>query len=295
MAKLLRRILFWICSEQTLERFVIRFCRWLDLDLIALGYRSNGILNYKNFEESGEAFLIGKLLPVFFEGQAPIIIDVGANVGEMTLLLRRCLPDSEILSFEPNPASFQTLVENTAQANIRHFNFGLGRTQEEKVLYSYRNNQRSGHASLYKNVFEFYQAYGVQEAEDLLEIKIKLRSLDEFCETSNIERIDFLKIDVEGNEFNVLEGARSLLSRGAISLIQFEFNDCNVLSRVFLRDFYRILTNFQFYRLKEDELLPLGQHMARHEIFQFQNILAVNRQWLDTFDFDDFRVGSLRV
>src|SRR6185436_3522307 len=93
--------------------------------------------------------------------------------------------------------------------------------------------------------------------------------------------VDFLKIDTEGNELKVLKGAQSLLQKNAIRAIQFEFNEMNVVSRVFLRDFYDILAGYTFYRLLPDGLLPLGRYSARNEIFAFQNIFAVNDAVID--------------
>ena len=49
----------------------------------------------------------------------------------------------------------------------------------------------------------------------------------------------------------------------------------NVAARVFLRDFYDLLSDYRFFRLDTRRLIPLGPYQPRNEIFQFQNLLAV--------------------
>jgi len=65
------------------------------------------------------------------------------------------------------------------------------------------------------------------------------------------------------------------LSARRIGLIQFEFNELNVLSRVFLKDFYDLLPGYSLYRMDTDRLHPLGDYSPINEIFRYQNILAI--------------------
>ena len=100
-------------------------------------------------------------------------------------------------------------------------------------------------------------------------------TLDLLCDDLGIEGIDFLKIDVEGHELEVLKGGEGLITGRKIAAIQFEIADCNTSSRVFLQDFYRKLPGHRLFRLNTNDLIPLGCYSARNEIFQFQNILAL--------------------
>ena len=52
-----------------------------------------------------------------------------------------------------------------------------------------------------------------------------------------LERLNLLKIDAEGNEYKILLGAKQALQANIIDVIQFEFNEMNVISRVFMKDF----------------------------------------------------------
>jgi hypothetical protein len=86
-----------------------------------------------------------------------------------------------------------------------------------------------------------------------------------------------LKIDTEGSELEVLKGAEKMLCNKKIDIIQFEFNSLNVISRVFLKDFYDILKDFSLYRINTNCLIPLPKYDTENEIFKYQNFLAVRR------------------
>lgn len=66
-------------------------------------------------------------------------------------------------------------------------------------------------------------------------------TIDAYCLHNNISTIDYLKIDVEGHEFKVLQGAQRLLGSRAIRYVQFEFNSCAIFERVFLKDIFDML------------------------------------------------------
>jgi len=67
------------------------------------------------------------------------------------------------------------------------------------------------------------------------------------------------------------------IAENKIKLLQFEFNEMNIISRVFLKDFYSLLRGFDFFRLDTQRLIPLPNYDATNEIFKFQNILAINK------------------
>ena len=70
-----------------------------------------------------------------------------------------------------------------------------------------------------------------------------------------------------------------MLLKKHIKIIQFEFNSHNVHSRVFLRDFYLILKDFEFYRIFQNGIIKLGPYSHLNEIFTLQNIVAVRNDF----------------
>ena len=94
-----------------------------------------------------------------------------------------------------------------------------------------------------------------------------------------VDYIDFLKIDVEGHELGVIQGARESIKQGKIKVIQYEVNHPNIESRVFMRDFRKELKDYNFYRLLEDGVIPVLDHPIFQEIFGYQNIICVRKEY----------------
>lgn len=232
-----------------------------------------GILKYENSLISGEQFVISKVLKKYIKSEKPIFFDVGANVGDYAKELRIEFPNAIIYAFEPNANTFETTQKNLSSLDIYCVNLGMGNQAEKKNIYSYGSDKSSQHATIYKDLMlDFYKV------ETLVEIEMELTTIDIFCQKHKIDFIDFLKIDVEGHEIEVLKGAKNKIDEKKIKIIQFEFNVCNVISRVFLKDFYEILLNYDIYRLDSNRLIPLLEYNFTNEIFQFQNFLAILKQ-----------------
>jgi hypothetical protein len=75
----------------------------------------------------------------------------------------------------------------------------------------------------------------------------------------------------------VLHGAEGLLKTGRIKIIQFEFNEMNLVSRVFMRDFVELLQDYKFFRLLPSGMLSLSYTPLTSELFAYQNIIAISR------------------
>jgi hypothetical protein len=112
-------------------------------------------------------------------------------------------------------------------------------------------------------------------------ISVELTTVDDFMSSEKIERLNLVKVDAEGHELAILKGAANAITAGKIDLVQFEFNEMNVVSRTFFKDFYAALPRFSFYRMLVDGLAPVGDYRARtHELFFLHNVIAI-RDGLD--------------
>ena len=238
--------------------------------LFRLSLRGLGILNYENSNISGEKYLIKKILLKVIRKKTPVFFDVGANVGNYTISLLETYPSAEVHVFEPHPGNFSALKSNLSTYNAKLYNFALGDTQDQLILYDRADHENgSSHASLHEAVIsEIHQ-------QDTLQFSVSVETLDEICKKENIREIDFLKIDTEGNELAVLNGAKKLLKENKIMCIHFEFNEMNIVSRTFFRDFRKLLHNHKFYRLLPHGLILLDDYPLATELFAYQNILAV--------------------
>jgi FkbM family methyltransferase len=204
-------------------------------------------------------------------GQAPVVFDVGANTGQYALAADRVLgPSAALYSFEPSRVAFEVLARQTASLRrCRVFNFGLSDAAGTRELSAPAAG--SPRASLYRQHLR-------NADSELFTETVELRTLDSFCALEGIERIDLLKIDVEGHEYEVLLGARRMLAERRVRFVQFEFGDRHIDARTYLRDFYDLLSQtHRLYRIVPDGLRRLPPYSPELEIFATINLLAEPR------------------
>ena len=203
-----------------------------------------------------------------------VIFDVGANKGQYTknLLAHLGNTDTDIHCFEPGHETFRILAgELGGRTNITLNNFGLSDKKSEDMLYY--DKAGSGLASLYKRQLEYFNI-DFEQSEPVM-----LDTLDSYIVAKGIIRIDLLKLDVEGNELNVLAGAQKALSEGIIRAIQIEFGGCNLDSRTFMRDFWNMLhKDFVMYRIMKNGFVEIAKYDEMLEIFTTTNFFFVKRQ-----------------
>ncbi len=258
---ILKNVYVFLFARKALYRF--------NLLLYKLSMRGIGIMNYENDRVSGEESFV-KYLKKHHHFDDGAILDVGANVGNYSVMLRRLQVSLPIYAFEPHPRAFNKLQDVAA---IHHFipvKRGAGDKVAQAVIYDYAGNGGSEHASMYKEVIT-----GFRES-DAEEVPIEITTIDEFVAEHKIDKIVLLKIDTEGHELSVLRGAMHSIRQRKVKVIQLEFNEMNVISRTFFKDFIDLLPDYLFYRMLPDGLMPLGNYnAATFEIFAFQNIVAI--------------------
>jgi FkbM family methyltransferase len=145
-------------------------------------------------------------------------IDVGANIGHMSSLLATVVgPSGTVVVFEPHPAVFKRLSRNLAEWEARG---SMGRFEPHRVALS----DRDGTALLATDNFETNQGSATLEQNTVTQASdardVVTRRLDGLIEQDRL--IGVMKIDVEGHERKVLEGAERMLSSRSIRDILFE-------------------------------------------------------------------------
>ena len=219
---------------------------------------------------SGEEWVLDHLKQNNGQIRPFVVFDVGAYTGQYTEKVLAAFGDqAQVYCFEPNEATFKALKSSHgAKKNVRCLSFGLSDQEESRVLYS--NGETSSMASLYHRRSDNSNIAGDRIA------RIPLTTVDLFCKGEKVERIDFLKMDVEGHELKVLNGAKDMISSGRIRHIQFEFGDCNVYSRTFFRDFFELLKpHYRVFRILHRGLWPIDEYDEALEILKVTNYLAI--------------------
>jgi FkbM family methyltransferase len=229
-----------------------------------------GILNYQSDRISGEHRFVTRLLENKPDG---IVLDVGANVGAYSKAIAEINPRIKIFAFEPHPLTYKHLCKNAAGINVETLNVAAGEREGTLTLFDYVDRDGSSHASVYRDVIE-----GIHQARSIAH-DVNVITLDEFLASQGINHVFLLKIDTEGHELSVLKGAKESIANGKIEAIQFEFNEMNISSRTFFRDFWELLPNYELYRLLPDGMARISKYSPVFcEIFAYQNIVAKLKQ-----------------
>ncbi len=199
-----------------------------------------------------------------------VLFDVGANIGKYTKLLLSVFPESQIHCFEPAKETFCTLSNNIIEQNVILNNVGISNEIAHKTLYYDKEN--SGLASLYNRQLD-YLGFELNKKE-----QIKLITLDYYCQSHGIDRIDFLKMDIEGNEYKALLGASGLLKEKKIGAIQIEMGGANMDSRTYFRDYWNLLhKDFDVFRILREGFKKIEKYEESLECFITTNWLFIKK------------------
>jgi FkbM family methyltransferase len=131
-----------------------------------------------------------------------LFVDIGANIGAYSIIMATRLPQGRVISFEPNKRAASFLEQNIELNGLQNMTiepFGLSDKKETAIMYSYTAGMTT--ASFNKGF------------DSPLKEEIPLITLDEYCDQNRIKEIDIMKIDVEGHEPKVLEGAKDVIRR----------------------------------------------------------------------------------
>jgi FkbM family methyltransferase len=140
------------------------------------------------------------------------ILDVGANVGSFALSLREACPQAAIYCFEPVLETRKKLAERTAGRRIGIEPYALSDQNGTATMNLYLNSE----------VNSLEATPSLFSGDRRATISVPCITLEKWASDHEIDRIDLLKIDVEGSELRVLEGAKGLLQKNAITFVYLE-------------------------------------------------------------------------
>jgi FkbM family methyltransferase len=206
-------------------------------------------------------------------GEELCVFDVGANEGQFLRLLLDTLAGArcKVHCFEPSRAAFERLEQGARDPAVVLNPFGLGKAAGEAELYA--DKPGSGLASLSRRRLDHF---GIDFSH---RERVRLETLDGYCERLAIGRIDLLKLDVEGHELDVLQGGERLFAERRVRRVAFEFGGCNIDSRSFVQDFFYFFAARgmrAFYRvLPAGGLEPIPAYSESLEQFRTSNFLVL--------------------
>ena len=182
------------------------------------------IVKHNNFNA-----IIKFLIKELYKIKNPIIFDVGANVGQSIERFSSVFKSEEfkIYSFEPTPKLFQILKNKyDLKKNIKLFQLALDDKIIKSKFFSYEYDKINSLIQTDENS-KFHKSRQIdlknRDFSNLkTEIEVQTSTIDNIADEQNIDKIDVLKIDTQGNEDRVLEGSKKLLNSNKINLIELE-------------------------------------------------------------------------
>jgi FkbM family methyltransferase len=150
------------------------------------------------------------------------VFDVGANVGELTLLFSRFVgAEGVVHAFEPCGQAFERLESVCRAASLRNVRLNRLALAEDEAPVSMHIYDEE-HMSWNTRAARPLDDYGI-DLKPLSVEEAPATTLDLYCERNGIAEIDLLKIDVEGAEFQVMLGAERMLREKRVRCVTFEF------------------------------------------------------------------------
>jgi len=193
-----------------------------------------------------------------------VVIDAGANVGSWMLAVRKYLPKSgRIYAFEPQPRAAEI---------IRALRIHGCEVQQAAL------SDRSGTIAFYTSdptdtmgsLYERDDTIAHDHRKGYESIEVETLRLDDFVKKHGVNRIDFMKMDLEGAELQALHGATECMQSGLLRALSFEFGVSNVNSRTFFRDYFRLLSehSYQIFRMTPaGHLIHVAEYSEDLEFF----------------------------
>lgn len=213
-------------------------------------------------DSNGERWLIER-----FRGTARNFVDVGANVGHWAELMAANMAEPRGLAFEPAPGTAARLRTTLAAF-----------PQIEIVEKALSDQPGTADFQVEPDMGETSSLLAVHSKQDASTIRVAVSTIDAELAAHGIDHLSMLKIDAEGYDCRVLMGAQDYLSRGAIDVIQFEYNVPWADAGSTLGSAIAFLDRHGY---DVSVLLPGGLRPYRYddyrEFFHYSNFVAVRR------------------
>lgn len=238
--------------------------------LAGFGRALNRLYENRNHDpySNGELMVLKKI----YKLKPAVIIDGGTNVGDYSLSINSIIPGCKIYSFEPVKSTFQKLKHNTKEFdNIIPINKGLYKENCKKEIYIFNSDT---HSSLY-NIQGL--SYTPNERAE-----IELICGDDFIKEYKIDKVDFLKLDIEGAEFDALQGFQNCIKNNKIRIIQFEYGYINITTKKLLIDFYNFFkANGYVIGKVFPKYVEFRNYEFKYEDFLGPSYIAINKSDTD--------------
>jgi FkbM family methyltransferase len=199
-------------------------------------------------------------------------VDIGANQGEFSLIASSVLTSGKVMAFEPVTYQRNLLKINKDLNKFSHLEihpFGLSNIESNLPIYT--SNDTSLHHGIHEGLSTLYSTGNRNELQEVIDLKV----FDELF-YSKIDRLDFVKIDIEGAELYALQGMKNTLKKFS-PLVLIEINEDTFKAAGYTTKdviaFFDSLA-YKFYKIEKGKLsqFPIidfnqwGNYIAKHSV-----------------------------
>ena len=236
---------------------------------------AKGYNNFYNFDVSGEQYFIDNVLKKI---NPRVCVDIGANIGDYTKALLTST-NALVIAFEPLDKPFEILmnIKNEFKDRLIIENKGVGAIDETlDILF---NDKDAAHASF---SIEAQNVPYLQSTSYLANRKsknVEVISLDSYF-SKNTHSVDFIKIDTEGFESEVLVGAKNIIKAHKVKAIQIEFNWHQLFRGHTLLSFAEMLPGYTTFQLLSQGCIQRDPRDPYCNIYAYSNFVFIENNFL---------------
>jgi FkbM family methyltransferase len=229
---------------------------------MAESMKVRGYNNYESERVSGEKFFLTKILPKL---NPAVCVDVGANVGDYSRGLLE-YTSGKVYAFEPVRLAYEALSKLKGSYPDRLTIERQGVGAEKGRLPVFYNENATAHSSFSQEVQEIpYVNSTASEEVDVISLDTYFGKID--CP------VDFVKIDTEGFEYEVLLGAREVLRWRRPKAVQIEFNWHQLFKGNSIYSISKLLDGYRVYQLLPDLLMERDPKDPFSNFYAFSNFV----------------------
>ena len=276
-----KRLAAWPLTQPSTFRRARHLGRWISATAGGDGISSDPVVN-------GEGYVLEQVVRAT-RAEPAVIVEVGASRGDYVLLLHALMaqdatPSLRYHGFEPGSEVFAVLERRLAAPRLASWTtvnqLAVG-VESGTVTF----NRVVGEGSEISSIHPQRVAGAIPF--DVVPETVSMTTIDAYLSQAGIAHLRFLKIDAEGNDRDVIAGARGLLERQAIDFIQFEYNASWIDARSYLRDVFDLLlpAGYAIGKIRPDFVECFPRWDYRLEWYEQSNYIA----WLRSVE-PPFRV-----
>jgi FkbM family methyltransferase len=158
-----------------------------------------------------------EFLKKMFNKKGIILVDAGCNLGTYLDLVNKNIKTKKVYIFEPSKICIEYIKNNYKEKKFKIHNLALSNTNKKVKFYE---KEITSQSSLINSKYNF-----INNIRNTSIYKVNCVSIDRFHQANKLDEIyDLVKIDCEGEDFNIIKGAKKLLKKNQIKLLKIEIN-----------------------------------------------------------------------